>query len=225
MKILGISSATKVISIGLLDDEKVLAETTISDIRAERVLFYAQEAGIKPDQIEAIAVAKGPGSYSGLRGGLSTAKTLAQTLEIPLVGLSTLEAMAYNLVDIEGTMAVILDARSDEYNFALFGASKGKLERLTDDLVLNLDHIAKKLKAISGEMYLVGNIREIKGNIRENNGRNFHFADEIHFHPYGINVAKIGLQRINAKKLDDPLKLVPQYSHQPNFKEYSRKTS
>ncbi|MBU1026121.1 MAG: tRNA (adenosine(37)-N6)-threonylcarbamoyltransferase complex dimerization subunit type 1 TsaB, partial [Candidatus Margulisbacteria bacterium] len=163
MRILGISSATKVISIGLLDEDKVLIETTVSDIRAEKILFYVNEAGIKPEEIEAVAVAIGPGSYVGLRGGLATAKSLAQTLDIPLVAVSTLEAIAYNLADIEGTMAVILDAKSDEYNIALFGAHKGKLKRLTEDMVLRFDKVRDSLSRISGDIWVVGNIKGIKG--------------------------------------------------------------
>jgi tRNA threonylcarbamoyladenosine biosynthesis protein TsaB len=199
MRILGISSATKVVSIGLIDDEKVLVETTVSDLRAERILFYVKEAGIEPKAIEGVAVASGPGSYSGLRGGLAVAKTLAQTLNIPLVGIPTLGAIAYNLVDIEGTMAVMLDAKRDEYNFALFGAHNGEIIRLTEDMVLTKKHIDKKLAGIQGKIYVVDGSKR---------------------HPYGINVARLGLIRIKSGKTDDPLKLVPNYSHKPNIREY-----
>ena len=217
MRILGISSATKVVSIGFIDEEKILAETTVSDLRAERILFYAKEAGIDPKQIEGVAVANGPGSYSGLRGGLAAAKTLAQTLAIPLVGVPTLDAIAYNLIDIEGTMAVILDAKSDEYNFALFGASKGKLNKLCSDIVIKLDKLIDRLKEIKGKLYLVGNLKELKSKLREDN---FQFAEEVHSHPYGINVARLGLAKIKAGETDDPMKLVPNYSHKPNIREY-----
>ena len=216
MRILGISSATKIISVGLVDEDKLLAETTVANLRAEKIIFYMKEAGIAPEMIEAVAVAQGPGSYSGLRGGLSTAKSLAQTLKVPLTGVSTLEAIAYNLVDIEGTMAVILDAKSDEYNFALFGAHQGKLNRLTDDLVLKLDTLIERLSRISGDIWVVGNIKSIKG-IK---GENFHFAQDLHSHPYGINVARIGLLKIKEGKTSDPLELIPQYSHKPNIREY-----
>jgi tRNA threonylcarbamoyladenosine biosynthesis protein TsaB len=219
MRILGISSATKLISIGLVDDDKVLAEATVAGIQAEKVMFYIKEAGIDPQQIEGVAVAQGPGSYSGLRGGLAVAKALAQTLGIPLVGVSTLEAIAYNLIEIEGTMAVILDAKSDEYTFALFGASGGKLKRLTDDLVLKIDKIVDKLSGISGEIYLVGKVDGLKSGELGKKG-NFHFAAEMHSHPYGINVAKIGLDMIKAGETSDPLKLTPNYSHMPNIREY-----
>ncbi|MBU0672155.1 MAG: tRNA (adenosine(37)-N6)-threonylcarbamoyltransferase complex dimerization subunit type 1 TsaB [Candidatus Margulisbacteria bacterium] len=219
MRILGISSATKVISIGLIDEDKVLVETTVSDIRAEKIILYVNEAGIKPEQIEGIAVAQGPGSYSGLRGGLAAAKSLAATLSVPLTGVSTLKAIAYNLVDIEGTMVVILDAKRDEYNFALFGAHQGKLKRLTDDLVLPIDKIMAKLSEITGEMYLVGNTAGVRDQGLGGRG-NFHFAEEIHSHPFGINVARLGLLKITAGETEDPLKLTPKYSHKPNIREY-----
>jgi tRNA threonylcarbamoyladenosine biosynthesis protein TsaB len=217
MRLLGISSATKIISIGLIDEDKILVESTVSDIHAEKIMFYVKEAGIEPKQIEGIAVAVGPGSYSGLRGGLAAAKSLAQTLKVPLVGVSTLEAIAYNLVDIEGTMAVVLDAKADEYNFALFGASSGKLKRLTHDLVIKFDKLVDKLSKISGEIHLVGNLRDFKGKLK---GKNFHFAEDIHSHPYGTNVARLGLLNIEAGETADPFKLTPKYSHKPNIREY-----
>lgn len=202
MKVLGISSATKVISIGLIDDDQVLVSTTVADMAAEKIMFYVKEAGIKPEQIEGVAVAQGPGSYSGLRGGLATAKSLAQTLKVPLVGISTLEAIAHNLIDYEGTMAVKLDARMDEYNFALFGAHQGQLKRLSDDLVLTKAKIKDFLSKITGELKLV---------------------DGQQSHPYGVNVARLGLLKIKAGETADPLKLVPQYSHVPRIREYRSK--
>jgi tRNA threonylcarbamoyladenosine biosynthesis protein TsaB len=216
MRILGICSATKVVSIGLVDEEAVLAEATLAEVRSEKIMPYVKEAGIEPSQLEGIAVAVGPGSYSGLRGGMATAKSLSQTLKIPLIGISTLEAMAFNLADIEGTMAVILNARMDEYNFALFGASQGKLKRLTDDLVLKLDVLLDRISRISGEIWLIGDIKDIK----EIKGENFHFAEKIHCHPYGVNVARLGMIKLKAGQKDDPLKLTPRYSHKPNIREF-----
>lgn len=218
MRILGLSGATKVISLGLIDDEQLIAETTVADIHSEKIMFYVREAGIEPSQIEGVAVAAGPGSYSGLRGSLAAAKSLAQTLNIPLTGVSTLEAIAYNLIDIEGTIIVVLDARADEYNCALFGASRGRLKRLTDDIVMKLAALKERIAGISGEIWIVGKTKEL----RDLKGANLHFAEDLHGHPYGTNVAKIGLENIKAGKTDDPLKLVPLYSHQPNIREFGQ---
>ncbi|MCU0641256.1 MAG: tRNA (adenosine(37)-N6)-threonylcarbamoyltransferase complex dimerization subunit type 1 TsaB [Candidatus Margulisbacteria bacterium] len=219
MRILGLSSATKVISFGLLDGERIVAEATIAETRAEQIIPLLEQAGVKPAEIDAIAVCQGPGSYSGLRGGLTTAKSLAQTLNKPLVGVSTLEAIAYNLVSIEGTMAVILDARHDEYNFALFGASGGKLKRLTADLTLKLAVIKERLAAVSGELWLAGNLDGIN-ELRVKS--DLHFAAEVHCHPYGVNVARLGALQLLAGQKADPLTLTPNYSHQPNIREFNR---
>lgn len=199
MHILGLSSATKVISIGLIDEDRVLIDQTVSDIHAELVIHYLKKAKIKPEQIEGVAVAVGPGSYSGLRGGLAAAKTLAQILGVPLVGISTLEAIAYNLIDREGTIAVILDAKSDDFNFALFENTDGALKRKTEDLVLKLSDIEAQIAQIKGKVYRL---------------------DGSKAHPLGINVARLGLIKIKTGQIDDPLKLVPAYSHKPNIREY-----
>lgn len=191
MRILGLSSATKVISIGLIDDDKVLIDQTFDDIHAEKIIYYLKETGIIPAQIEGVAVAAGPGSYSGLRGGLSAAKSLAQALNIPLVGVPTLEAIAYNRINHNGKVAVILDARWDEVNFALFEVSNGEIKRLTEDSVI-------KQEALKED-----------GATRESG------------HPYGVNVAKLGLLRLKAGQKDAPLTLIPHYSHKPHFKEYN----
>lgn len=218
MRILGLSTATKIMSLGLIDEEKVLVETSLQNIQSEKILFYVKEAGIEPSQIEGMAVTIGPGSYSGLRGGVATAKTLAQTLKIPLIGISTLEAVAYNLVDLEGTMAVVTDARADEYNFALFGATSRKLKRLTRDLVLKFDHLVEKLSKVQGILYLMGVISEIHERILEKNPKSqMRIVDPIHSYPYGINVAKLGLIYLKQGKGDAYLTLVPSYSHEPNL--------
>jgi len=191
MRILGISSATKVISIGLIDDDKVLIDQTFDDSHAEKIIYYINELGIKPQQLEAIAVAIGPGSYSGLRGGLAAAKSLAHTLDIPLVAVSTLEAIAYNRIKTEGKVAAVLDARWDEFNVAIFEVKAGQLKRLTEDKVVKEAEI------------------DDQGATRESG------------QPKGVNVAKLGLIKLKAGKKDDPLKLTPNYSHMPNIREYN----
>jgi tRNA threonylcarbamoyladenosine biosynthesis protein TsaB len=191
MRILGISSATKVISIGLIDANKILIDQTFDDIHAEKIIYYLKESGIKPEQIAGVAVAVGPGSYSGLRGGLAAAKALADTLNIPLVAVPTLDAIAYNRIGQDGKVAAILDARWDEVSFAIFEIFAGQLKRLMPDQVVKI-----------GELDDQGADRELG-------------------HPYGVNVAKLGLLKLKAGKKDDPLTLVPQYSHKPHFKEYN----
>lgn len=219
MRFLGLSSATDIISLGLIDDDRLLVEATLADLRSEKIVFYLEEAGIKPDQMAGVAVTTGPGSYSGLRGGLATAKTLAQTLSIPLVGVSTLETIAYNLVNLTGTLAVFMSTRLDEYCTALFVVRGGRLERLTADFILTESKLAAKLGQVSGDIHLVGRSCLLREKLT---GDNYHWAEEVQGQPYGVNVARLGLLKYQTGKVDDPLQLVPHYSHLPNIREYKR---
>src|SRR3989338_3960275 len=101
MKILGISTAGKIIDVGLIDEDKILSEFSSSQLKSEDVVVLIEqifcEANFEIKEIDAICVAEGPGSYSGLRGGLAAANSFSQVLNIPLVGVSTLEAIAYNI--------------------------------------------------------------------------------------------------------------------------------
>lgn len=216
MRILGISSATKIVSIGLVDESMVLAELTVDKMQSENIVFFLKEAGILPDKIDGVAVAIGPGSYSGLRGGLTVAKALAQTLNVPLAAVSTLEAIAYNLIKENGKIGVILDARADEYNSALFEASKGVLKRISADEVINSEDFKAKLLSVNEPLRIAGNVVAFEHLKNEN----LHFADKSLCAPLGVNVAKLGLLKIKAGETEDLFQLAPQYSHKPNIREF-----
>jgi hypothetical protein len=102
---------------------------------------------------------------------------------------------------------------------AIYGACQGELKRLTPDLVLNSEQIVKSINKISGPIWLVGNLKELTDKLDLGRG-NYHLTDEIHSHPYGLNVARLGLTKILAGQTDDPLSLIPAYSHKPNIREY-----
>jgi len=216
LKLLGISTASKVTSAGLIDGNKVVAEFTSSDIRSEDLVVLIdkifEETGQNINDVEAIAVAQGPGSYSGLRGGLAAAKSFAQVLNIPVVGVSTLEAIAYNLVGVKGTIAVIMDAVKDEVNFAMFTSDSKQLRRITEDFAVSVTRLKEVLGRIEGELHIISNI-ELDGEYKNTIVRGI---------PSGINVAMIGAGKISSGAKSDLLKLYPEYSHTPKLKEYTK---
>ncbi|MFA4906028.1 MAG: tRNA (adenosine(37)-N6)-threonylcarbamoyltransferase complex dimerization subunit type 1 TsaB [Candidatus Margulisiibacteriota bacterium] len=217
MAVLGISSATKMISAGLAEEGKILAEISVSGKEAfteDLMVFIDKLVKESGKKFNAVAVTQGPGAYAGLRGGLAVAKTLCQTLKLPLVGVSTLEAIAYNLIDITCTAAVITDSRSDEYNFALFTSNGGIISRLTDDLVLTQERIVDLLSQVTGTLYLAGNTSGIPetGAIEVANSQ-----------PWAGLVAILGEKKLAQGQLDDPLRLTPRYSHIPNIREWKKK--
>jgi tRNA threonylcarbamoyladenosine biosynthesis protein TsaB len=113
------------------------------------IAAVAREAGLGPDAIEAVAACVGPGSYTGLRIGVTAAKTLAWSLGCPVVGVSSLEALAHDAASSSGgpagRLVPVLDARRGEVYAAFFRRIDGGVERLTDDAVLPPADLAEQL--------------------------------------------------------------------------------
>ncbi len=135
MKILAIDTSTQTLGVALLEGEQLIVEsiTNLKINHSIRLMPTIEQvfatAGWQPEEIELLVVAKGPGSYTGLRVGVTTAKTYAWTLGVPLVAVSTLAMMAYPLRHYGGAIAPIIDARRGEVYTGLFSASfkdKGK---------------------------------------------------------------------------------------------------
>lgn len=227
MAVLGISSATKVISVGISDKGKILAELAISEKQAftEDLILYIDEI-IKQTKasLSAIAVASGPGSYSGLRGGLATAKSIAQALNVPIIEVSTLDAIAYNLIDITGTIFVTTDARKDEFNAALFACrTLSPFTRLTDDMLMKIEKILEFLSNIKGELYLCDLTQELyPALIAINPSTKIKPVAAQSTWPKGSNVALIGEKLLQEGKKSDIMKLAPKYSVEPNIREFKK---
>jgi tRNA threonylcarbamoyladenosine biosynthesis protein TsaB len=153
--------------------ERVLASVAPRTYHAEVVLSLIDEtlnaADLSLVDISAFAVAVGPGSFTGLRIGVSTMKGLAYSTGLPLMGVSTLEAWA-RLPDIpEGLICPILDARKQQLFAALFQYRAGLLERITADQVLTLGELIKILKTRHGRcpvLFIGDELREHRDRIR-----------------------------------------------------------
>jgi tRNA threonylcarbamoyladenosine biosynthesis protein TsaB len=109
------------------------------------------------EEVDALAVSAGPGSFTGLRIGVSSVKGLAYAKNKPVYGVSTLEAMAYKLPGCSDLVVPIMDARRNQVYSATFRCDGEKLERLTEDRAIALSDLAEELKAYEGEaIYLSG---------------------------------------------------------------------
>ena len=142
--ILGIETATKNCSVALFKDSKLIAEKEhVSDgyTHAEQLNLFIKEvvgsANITLTEIEAVALSMGPGSYTGLRIGTSTAKGLCYALEIPLLAISTLQAMAFGMAENESSVVYcpMIDARRMEVFSALFDENNKEIRGVQADVV------------------------------------------------------------------------------------------
>ncbi|RYD03251.1 hypothetical protein N752_20685 [Desulforamulus aquiferis] len=144
MYILGIEAATPVASVAVVGGGgMILSERLVNNRRTHSINLLPmikaviEEAGIKKEQINGVAVSSGPGSFTGLRIGLTTAKTLALTWGVPVVGVSTLEALALPVVSSGQLICPILNARKNEVYTSIFrGAILGRPHNIEGPLAL-----------------------------------------------------------------------------------------
>ena len=167
MLILAFESSAKAASAALLKDGKLLSQyTQCSGLTHSRTLLPMGEDMLKNAEltlgdVDLLAVAHGPGSFTGIRIGVSMVKGLAWALDKPCVGVSTLEAMAWHGLAAGGLICPVMDARRSQVYNALFSIENGRPVRLTEDRPIPLEELAQELGSFDWPVYLVGDGAEM----------------------------------------------------------------
>jgi len=157
---LGIETANAPLSIAVVRDGQVIAEIvqniklTHSAGAMPAIEDVLARVNIKPSELDAIAVSEGPGSYTGVRIGVTLAKTLAWTLQKPLIGISSLKTLAANAALYEGFICPIFDARRNNVYTAVYKDSK--LETIFEDYHDHIDGLLARLKTLEAPVLFVG---------------------------------------------------------------------
>ncbi len=213
IKILAIESSAKPASAAVCEDGKIIAQTYINNgLTHSRTLLpliedMLKNAGLSYDDIGLVAVAKGPGSFTGVRIGVSTAKGICWARDIPVIGVSTLEAMAWNLSDTEDIICAVMDARRNEVYNALFEMRGGALTRLSEDRAVPISLLEEEIKASGRKYTLVGDGAELCFGYLSEKGLKIGLAPEnIRFQSaWGVAMASEGAESCPAGCL------VPEY--------------
>jgi tRNA threonylcarbamoyl adenosine modification protein YeaZ len=162
MKILAIDSSGLTATVAVLADEVLLAEYTVNYKKTHSQTLVPMLDEIKNmteldlSEIDAIAVAKGPGSFTGLRIGSATAKGLGLALEKPLVSVSTLEGLAMNAWGIRGLICPIMDARRQQVYTGVFRFEEGELVTVRSDCAIGIEELCEYLKDRDEEVLFLG---------------------------------------------------------------------
>lgn len=162
MLILAFESSAKPASAALVKDGQLLSQyTQCSALTHSRTLLPMAEdmlknAELRLSDVDLIAVAHGPGSFTGIRIGVSTVKGLAWAAEKPCVGVSTLEAMAWHGLAVGGYICPVMDARRSQVYNALLKIENGRPVRMTEDRPIALDELSKEVTALNAPVFLVG---------------------------------------------------------------------
>ena len=162
MLILAFESSAKPASAALVKDGQLLSQyMQCSALTHSRTLLPMAEdmlknAELRLSDVDLIAVAHGPGSFTGIRIGVATVKGLAWAAEKPCVGVSTLEAMAWHGLAVGGYICPVMDARRSQVYNALFKIEHGRPVRMTEDRPIALDELSKEVTALHAPVFLVG---------------------------------------------------------------------
>lgn len=167
MLILAFESSAKAASAALVKDGRLLSQySQCSGLTHSRTLLPMGEdmlknAELKLSDVDLIAVAHGPGSFTGIRIGVSMVKGLAWAAEKPCVGVSTLEALAWHGVAAGGYVCPVMDARRNQVYNAIFKIEDGRPVRVTEDRPIALSELAEEIRALDAPMFLVGDGAEL----------------------------------------------------------------
>ena len=162
MRILAVDTSAGSESIALVEDGTPVGEWFSTRVGLHsrylvgNIKRFVESMGVGLGEIELFAVTTGPGSFTGLRVGISTIKGLAWVSGRATAGVSTLEALAMNIGPTERTICPIMDAKQKELYTALFRYRDGRLERLTEDRNIRIDAFGQFLRGVEGGIILVG---------------------------------------------------------------------
>jgi len=162
MRILAFETSAKAASVALLQEGKLLAESYQNTglTHSQTLMCMARDllksCALTVEDVDAVAVAAGPGSFTGVRIGVAAAKGFAWGRQCPCCGVSTLEAMALQLGVYDGYVLPVMDARREQVYTALFKAEQGTLTRLWEDRAISLEQVAQEIKNLPKPIFLVG---------------------------------------------------------------------
>ena len=217
MLILAFESSAKAASVALLQDGALLGEyyqnsgQTHSRTLTQMAEDLLRNCDRSPRNVDAVAVASGPGSFTGVRIGVAAAKGFCWALQLPCLGVSTLEAMAEGCRHMDGVICCAMDARREQIYNALFRAQGGALERLTPDRAISLEQLREEFKNIESRKILVGDGAQLCYNTLVNECSGLLLLPEhLRFQRAGA-VALVAWPRLQSGKGEDAAGLVPNY--------------
>jgi tRNA threonylcarbamoyladenosine biosynthesis protein TsaB len=178
MRILALDSSAKVATVALCEDNKpishIFLNTTLTHSQTLLVMIdqMIKNANWQQDDIELFAVSNGPGSFTGVRIGVSLIKGMAFETKIPCVGISTLLGLAYNLIGFDGIFCPVMDARNNQVYNSLFCSKDGKIIRLCEDRAISMEALLSELDRLSEKIYVLGDGAELFYNYLNGKGNN-----------------------------------------------------
>ena len=220
MKVLGIDSSGLVASVAVVEDDILLAEYTVNykKTHSQTLLPMLKEIGdminLDLNSLDAIAIAAGPGSFTGLRIGSATAKGLGLALDKPIIPVPTVDGLAYDLWGTDKIVCPIMDARRNQVYTGIYQMDGDKLQVLEAQMAVEIDELAKKLCTYGKPVIFLGDgVPVHKDRLEKELMTNY----DIAFAPAHMNqqraaaVGMLGIQYYKEGKTETAMEHKPDY--------------
>ncbi|MGH2722494.1 MAG: tRNA (adenosine(37)-N6)-threonylcarbamoyltransferase complex dimerization subunit type 1 TsaB [Actinomycetota bacterium] len=216
MLVLGIETSTAQASVTIGSEQGIVGSCTISrgatpgEFLLPAVGFLMHQSGLSYRNLSAVAVGLGPGLFTGLRVGVATAKTLAQALSVPIVGVSSLDLLAYDGRYSNKVICPVLDARRKEVFYAFYRQVPGGIERMGDYSVGSPSHLANDIEAASSDFLLIGNGALLYRSHLED-AQHVEFGSMVNALPRASSLVELALPRLFREDFDRLFEIEPYY--------------
>lgn len=212
--LLAIDTSSQVLSCALVNEEKLISEWTVQRnlTHSEQLIPHIDEmmrvSGVSRKDIKYIAVSNGPGSFTGLRIGLASAKMMAYIWDIPLIAVDTLQSLAYNLKSSHAFVLPLVDAQRNNVYASLYSSFQN-VWKVWENRVDSIDNIIEQAVKHGGPIVAVGEICDMYKDKLESAG--------IQIAPFYLkcckagSVAAVAFEKIKNKQFENPLQILPNY--------------
>lgn len=217
MLILAFETSAKAGSVALMDEHKLLGESyqNMGLTHSQTLLTMAEDllksCGYAPKDVTAVAVAAGPGSFTGVRIGVAAAKGFAWGGTLPCYGVSTQEAMAKQMGAWQGYICPVMDARRSQVYNALFHVKKGEITRVCEDRAIALSDLGSELENLKEPVFLVGDGSVLCYNTLLESVPGLVCPQEHRVHQRAAGVALVAREKIRRGETGDAAALAPNY--------------
>jgi tRNA threonylcarbamoyladenosine biosynthesis protein TsaB len=215
--ILGIETSTPQASIAIGSEQGIVAGALVSrgasynEFLLPAIRFCLDEVGLGFRSLGGIAVGLGPGLFTGMRVGVASAKALAQALSVPIVGISSLDLLAYEVRYTHKTICAVLDARRKEVFVSFYRPSPGGIQRMSEYRVESPDRLATGIASRPEEVLMVGNGALLYRDIFEEAGSTVEIGSMSHSFPDARSLIELGIPRMFREEFDSLYELKPLY--------------
>ena len=224
--VLGIDTSSVVATIAVLNEEKLRAEYIVNNKKthSEKMMVVLdqvlEDSGITIKDVDVVAVAKGPGSFTGIRIGMACAQGIAHALNKPMVGVNTLDGLAYNLMGYDGLLCPMINAQRQEVYTALYRWEDDKLKRLWDYKLIKVDKLLKDLSALKEKVVVLGDGMPIlKKCLKVKQSENIVISHPVFSMPRASSVAAVALHEYNRGNAQNCFSIKPFYIRKSSAEE------